>query len=66
MHELGLGLEDLLEEEEEPGLGNGGLGRLAACYLDSLALATLSIPTIGDGIRYESGMFDQRSVTAAK
>ncbi len=56
--ELGLDLDELLEQEEEPGLGNGGLGRLAACYLDSLA--TLEIPTIGYGIRYEFGIFDQR------
>lgn len=55
--ELGLHYEDLLEQEEEPGLGNGGLGRLAACFLDSLA--TLQIPTIGYGIRYEFGIFDQ-------
>ncbi|GAW68764.1 glycogen phosphorylase [Geoanaerobacter pelophilus] len=54
---LGLTLEDLLRQEEEPGLGNGGLGRLAACYLDSLA--TLRIPSIGYGIRYEFGIFDQ-------
>ena len=54
---LGLDLEALLEQEEEPGLGNGGLGRLAACYMDSLA--TLRIPTIGYGIRYEFGIFDQ-------
>jgi starch phosphorylase len=54
---LGLDLQELLDQEEEPGLGNGGLGRLAACYLDSLA--TLSIPSIGYGIRYEFGIFDQ-------
>jgi glycogen phosphorylase len=57
MDELGLNFESLLEVEEEPGLGNGGLGRLAACYLDSLA--TLEIPTLGYGIRYEFGIFDQ-------
>jgi starch phosphorylase len=55
--QLDLNLEDLIAQEEEPGLGNGGLGRLAACYLDSLA--TLDIPTIGYGIRYEFGIFDQ-------
>ncbi len=57
MSELGLDLDELLDQEEEPGLGNGGLGRLAACYLDSLA--TLEIPAIGYGIRYEYGIFDQ-------
>lgn len=55
--ELGLNFEELVEQEEEPGLGNGGLGRLAACYMDSLA--TLDIPAIGYGIRYEFGIFDQ-------
>ena len=55
--ELGKDLDELMALEEEPGLGNGGLGRLAACYLDSLA--TLEIPAIGYGIRYEFGIFDQ-------
>lgn len=57
VEESGLKLEDLIDQEEEPGLGNGGLGRLAACYMDSLA--TLQIPAIGYGIRYEFGIFDQ-------
>ena len=55
--ETGLDLQAIIDHEEEPGLGNGGLGRLAACYLDSLA--TLQVPAIGYGIRYEFGMFDQ-------
>jgi starch phosphorylase len=55
--ELDLDFEQILDTEEEPGLGNGGLGRLAACYMDSLA--TLQIPAIGYGIRYEFGIFDQ-------
>jgi starch phosphorylase len=54
---VGQNLYDLVQQEEEPGLGNGGLGRLAACYMDSLA--TLNVPAIGYGIRYEFGIFDQ-------
>jgi glycogen phosphorylase len=54
---MGQDLDEVLACEEEPGLGNGGLGRLAACYLDSLA--TLERPAIGYGIRYEFGIFDQ-------
>jgi glycogen phosphorylase len=57
VEESGLNLSELIAQEEEPGLGNGGLGRLAACFLDSLA--TLEIPAIGYGIRYEFGIFDQ-------
>jgi len=53
----GLNWEEMLEQEPEPGLGNGGLGRLAACFLDSLS--TLEIPAIGYGIRYEFGIFQQ-------
>ena len=55
--DLGLDLKQLIAQEEEPGLGNGGLGRLAACYMDSLS--TLDIPALGYGIRYEFGIFDQ-------
>ncbi|HEY5243894.1 MAG TPA: glycogen/starch/alpha-glucan phosphorylase, partial [Polyangiaceae bacterium] len=57
MESIGLRYDELLEHEEEPGLGNGGLGRLAACFMDSLA--TLDRPAIGYGIRYEFGIFDQ-------
>jgi glycogen phosphorylase len=55
--DTGLKLQDFLQEDVEPGLGNGGLGRLAACFLDSLA--TLDIPAVGYGIRYEHGIFNQ-------
>ena len=58
MGALGRNLDELVALEEEPGLGNGGLGRLAACYMDSLA--TLQVPAIGYGIRYEFGIFDQQ------
>jgi starch phosphorylase len=57
MRKLGIELKTLIEQEQEPGLGNGGLGRLASCFMDSLA--TLDIPAIGYGIRYEYGIFDQ-------
>jgi glycogen phosphorylase len=57
LSELGYDLDELLRQEEEPGLGNGGLGRLASCFLDSLA--SLQVPAIGYGIRYEFGIFDQ-------
>jgi len=50
-------LATILEDEEEPGLGNGGLGRLAACYMESLA--SLQVPAVGYGIRYEFGIFNQ-------
>ena len=57
MHALGYDLDEILAQEEEPGLGNGGLGRLASCYMDSLA--SVEVPAIGYGIRYEFGIFDQ-------
>jgi glycogen phosphorylase len=57
---LGLDLKSIADEEPEPGLGNGGLGRLAACFLDSLS--TLDVPVIGYGLRYEFGIFRQEIV----
>ncbi|GAB6034536.1 glycogen/starch/alpha-glucan phosphorylase [Galenea microaerophila] len=58
LYELGLSLEEVEEAEKDAGLGNGGLGRLAACFMDSCA--TLQLPVLGYGLRYEYGMFKQR------
>lgn len=58
LDELGVSLNDLEHVEEDPGLGNGGLGRLAACFMDSLA--TMSLPGHGNTIRYEYGLFKQK------
>ena len=58
LQRIGLELEDICDREHDAGLGNGGLGRLAACFLDSCA--TLSLPVVGYGIRYQYGMFRQR------
>jgi glycogen phosphorylase len=55
--ELGYDLDELIAQEEEPGLGNGGLGRLASCFMDSLA--SVEVPALAYGIRYEFGIFDQ-------
>ena len=60
MKELGHSLEDIIEQEPDMGLGNGGLGRLAACFMDSLA--TQAYPAYGYGIRYEFGIFKQNIV----
>ena len=60
LNELGLSEEDIAAREHDAGLGNGGLGRLAACFLDSCA--TLGLPVIGYGIRYKYGMFRQEII----
>lgn len=60
MDDLGLSFEDIEDQEVDAGLGNGGLGRLAACFLDSMA--TMELPAIGYGIRYEFGIFTQKIV----
>ena len=57
MQDYGISLEQVIDQEEEAGLGNGGLGRLAACFIDSLA--TLHLPSIGYGLRYNYGIFKQ-------
>jgi glycogen phosphorylase len=60
MYDLGIDIEELISSEQDAGLGNGGLGRLAACFIDSCA--TLQLPVIGYGLRYEYGMFTQTIV----
>jgi starch phosphorylase len=64
MHNFGVALEDVQDQESDAGLGNGGLGRLAACFLDSCA--TLQLPVTGYGLRYEYGMFRQRLENGAQ
>jgi len=60
LEQLGLNLEEIIDQEHDAGLGNGGLGRLAACFLDSMA--TRKLPSLGYGIRYDFGIFNQKIV----
>ena len=60
VEELGFDMDEIRDQEEDAALGNGGLGRLAACFMDSIA--TLKIPAYGYGIRYEYGLFFQQLV----
>ena len=62
--ELGLNFEEMLDQEHDAGLGNGGLGRLAACYLDSMA--SLQLPAVGYGIRYDFGIFNQKIINGTQ
>ena len=64
LKELGVEISDILEEEPDMALGNGGLGRLAACFIDSLA--TMELPAIGYGIHYENGLFRQEIKSGAQ
>lgn len=64
LKQMGIDVEELQEQEWDAGLGNGGLGRLAACFLDSMA--TMSLPAYGYGIRYEYGMFYQKIINGAQ
>lgn len=64
LSEFGRNLDEVIEQEEEPGLGNGGLGRLASCFMDSLA--SLEVPAVGYGIRYEFGILNKQSRTVGR
>ncbi|HUI94060.1 MAG TPA: glycogen/starch/alpha-glucan phosphorylase [Chitinivibrionales bacterium] len=64
MKDLGLDIEDIVDQEHDAGLGNGGLGRLAACFLDSMA--SLELPAVGYGILYEFGIFNQRIINGSQ